>query len=467
MKVSVRFLTVCLLIALIFTALSISAGVVQADSANGDGIVGPEEEIFNDLFLEGNEVIVEGTIHGMLFAAAETITIRDGAQIDDDAVLFARTIHLEEGAVLSGNVFVGGQNVTVNTAIGRSLFVGGATLDMSDTARVGSNLFFGGFHLQTAPKTDITRNLYAGGYQTILNGSIGQDVRVGGAALELNGKIGGNVEVAVDVEANPDATQYWMPYMSEYNIPEAINPGLRIGEQAEIKGQLTYTSSRQLDEAFKSLPIGGVIFKTPSPDGQAGEPAEINITVPNVFQNRILRAVRLWVSLLLLGALAWWLLPGLLKDASKQVAVKPFHTAGVGLLSLIAVYIGAFVIFGLVLFLSILLGIFTLGSLSRTFFALGSSTLVWILVGFSLLVVYGSKLVVSGWLGGLLLNSLFPGKEFHSILPLFAGITVFVLVNTIPLFGWLVSLAITLVGLGAIWYTYQARKRVVMIPEVG
>lgn len=449
------------LTSILFVAFLI-AGVfqpVRAAAPYADGILDEGEEVFDDLLLEGSQVQIAGTVHGMLFAFGETITVRGTAVIDDDVFLFGNQIIVEEGATLSGNVYGGGQVFQIAADIGRSLFVGGASLTVLDDAVIHNNLFYGGFHLETGPDTNIHKNLYAGNYQSILNGSVGQHVRIGAATVRLNGAVGGNVELDVDGQGQLEpGMQYWYTYMQDYGIPEPLDPGLYIADSAQIGGQLIYTSPSALSALDEGLVSGGVVYQTPQPENIVeAESQQINITYRNPLLVRLGSILRSFVTLILLGSLLLWKFPVPIQETAKHAAAKPVNAAGIGLVSMLVVYVGGMMIFSLLLFFSILFGFLSLGGLGRALFFLGLVNLAWIMVVFSLLLVYGSKLVVAYWAGSLVISNMMAGSKYQKAVSFLVGILLVVLVSSIPFIGWLIELLITLVGLGAMWYFYRNR----------
>ncbi len=440
---------------------------VQADGLYSDGIFDAGEEIFDDLFLDGADVRVAGTVHGMVFAFGETITIEKTAIVDDDAFLFGNQIIVEEGAVLKGNLVIGGQNVQVLTTVERSLFAGAATLELGNQGKVNHNLMFGGFHLETSADTVVGRNLYAGNYQSILNGNVKQNVRIGAAAVRLNGSIGGNVELDVDSAGESDnGMQYWYTYMQQAGIPEPIQSGLVLGDAAKIEGQLIYTSPSVAYGLEVNNVEGGVVYQTPQPENIVeAERQQINITYRNPVLKRLGSVLRSFITLILIGALVLWLLPKLLKETAEKAAAKPVNSAGIGLVSMIVVFIGGGMLFGLLIFLSIFFGILSLDGLGRAVFFFGFTSLAWGVSTFTILMVFISKLVVAYWLGNLVLSKTMAGSKYKNAIGLLIGITMVVLVSAIPFVGWLVGWGVTLVGLGAMWFYYKNRKEHITVLE--
>jgi hypothetical protein len=462
-KVNFLLVSVLVLMGLSFVTFQ----TVQASNPYPDGVFEAGEELFDDLFIEGEDVRVAGTVHGMLFAFGETVTIEKTAIIDDDAFLFGNQIIVEKGAVLKGNLIIGGQNVQVLTTVERNLFVGAATLNVADSAEVNNNLFFGGFHLETGTDTIVGRNLYSGTYQTILNGSVNQNVRIGAGAVRLNGEVGGDAILNVGAAGQTDiGMQYWYTYMQQVGIPEPIESGLQVADSAEIDGQLIYTSSSVAYGLEVSNVEGGVVYQTPQPENIVdAESQQMKITYWNPLLKRVGGVLRDFVTLVLLGALTLWLLPIVLKGISKKAAEKPMKSAGIGLLSMVVVYIGGAMLFGLLIFLSIFLGIISLDGLGAAVFFFGFTSLTWVISTFTILAAFISKLVVAYWLGSLILSNTLEDSKYKPAVSLLIGITIVVLVSAIPFVGGLVGLIVTLIGLGAMWFYYKKREENIHVIE--
>jgi cytoskeletal protein CcmA (bactofilin family) len=445
---------------LLTALLLITFGTVQAAPPYPDGVFGPDEALFDELFIEGVNIHIAGTVHGMVFAFGETITIAETAMIDDDAFLFGNQIVVEKGAEIKGNLIIGGQNVKVASALERSLFVGAATLDIVDSAEVNNNLFFGGFHLETGADTMVARNLYSGTYQTILNGSVNQNVRIGAGAVRLNGEIGGDAILNVGAAGQTDiGMQYWYTYMQQSGIPEPIEAGLLVGEAAKIDGQLVYTSPSAVYGLEESNIAGGFLYQTPQPENMVEvDQQQIKITYRNPLLLRAGGVLRNLVTLLILGGFILWLVPGRLKEMSANAAEKPINSAGIGLVSMIVVYIGGGMLVGLLIFISILFGMFSLGGLSRAVFFFGFTSLVWIISTYTIVLVFISILVAANWLGTLVLSTYLAESKYKAAVDLFIGILIVVLVSAIPFVGGIISLMMMLIGLGAMWFYFKKEK---------
>jgi hypothetical protein len=423
-------------------AIGLARPAAAVEFRGGDTITIPADEVIDDdLFIGGNRVVVDGTVNGDLIASGTEVIIN---------------------GTVNGSVAVGGQSLTINGEVTGSVYGGGASLTLGPNASVGRNLFFGGFSLNAENGSTVGRDLLLGSYQGILGGEVGRDVQAGVGALELNGAVGGDVKA--DVSAPDESAPPFMPFFFMPGVPQAIAPGLRVGPDAQIGGTLTYQSEVEQSSAIAVQPEGGVVYQTPEPgeDGQAvGRPqAEFRF---NPLDWLVARA-REFITLLILGGLALWLLPVLLTTVTEKARTQTLQSTGWGLVMLILGYAAALLVAGLILGLGILLWVVTLGGLSGTVFGVGFSGLGLAFTVFLLLVSYGSKLVVAYLVGRLITERLLPQYAQNRVAHLLIGVLVYVIIRGIPLVGWLVGLAATLIGLGAMWLVFRDRRASAITP---
>jgi len=381
---------------------------VQAASFPEDPVIGPEEVVNDDVFLDGDTVKMEGTVNGILVITANTGTI--SGTVNGDVIAFGNQIKITKDAEINGNVFAG------------------------------------------------DRGLYMGGYQAVLDGDIAQDLNVGSAALELNGSVGGNVVLDVAESTTQDFSSYWAPP----GAPASIMPGLRIADSAEIGGSLTYTSPQQQDDAIETAPEGGVYYQTPVPDEVQRPDVDVDagrrihgMGAATPFLRWIFKFMQRLATLLVLAGLGLWLLPKALKNTADKAAEKPLPAAGYGFLALLVGYAGAFMAAILILGVGILFMVITLGALGRVVFGIGFSSLALIFAVFLLLVNYGSKLVLAYLVGTRLLKQIAPNAKHVHVWGTLLGVLIYVLLRSIPFLGWLIGLVATVIGLGAMWVLFQ------------
>ncbi len=440
-----------LILSLVLVLVLTTVGSAQAADINGSGNVAKGDVINDDLVLTGNTVVMDGTVNGMLIAAGSTVTV--SGTVNGDAILTGKTIIISQGAVIDGNLFAGASEIQVMGKITGSIAAGSATLSLAPGANVGRNIYYGGYNFDTQKGSTIGKDLFFGGYQAILNGEITQDVHLAGGAAEINGMIGRNAVLDI---GSPDQKNYTPMFTSQQQLPPAIPAGLRISKDAQIGGKLTYTSSENQNSAVQAAPAGGVVYQTPVPSQTQ---MRQNQSLPQRFPllGWLFSRLRELVSLLILGALVLWLLPSIFERTVEMARTKVAASAGYGFLAVLVGYIGAAIIFIAILVISILLGLVSLGGLGWAFFGVTSSGLGLALTIFTLLVTYGSKLIVAYLAGIWMVKSLFPQATHLRVWGMLVGVVVYVLLRSIPILGALIAFVVILIGVGAMWLAYRSR----------
>lgn len=377
-------------------------------------VVGPDEVIEDDLFISGERVEVNGTVQGNLFASGTEITVNGHVQ---------------------GSLFMAGRTLIANGVTDGSIYAGGYAFAVGPEASVGRNLNFGGFSLTTEPGSEIGRSLYAGGYQMILGGDVTHDVSIGAAALELAGSVGGDVMGGV---ANPEQNTdgFFMPQF-EGSVP-AIDPGLRVSEQANIGGDLKVDIAAP-EETVVAPPLLSVA--NPLWRWVAGE----------------------YIALLLVGALllAFW--PALLNRTSNATQESWLPSAGVGLLGLILFAIAVPLTLVLVILLAVLGGWLSFGHLVPNILGLGIGTLIFAVAVFIFTAAMLAKIIVAYTGGRLCLRWMTRSTESDNMTRFFAlliGLLIYILLRAIPFgIGGVFGFIVTLIGLGAIFFTLRGERQ--------
>jgi hypothetical protein len=174
----------------------------------------------------------------------------------------------------------------------------------------------------------------------------------------------------------------------------------------------------------------------------------------------MVKRVRIFITLVLLGGLVVWQLPGLLEKVEDKARKETLPSFAWGLVTVVVVYLGAILAAGLIIAGAIFFGIITLGELAKAILLIGFSSMGLILAVFGLLLSYGSKIVVAYLVGKLLLEWLAPKYQGHKFWPLVIGLLLYTFLRAIPLgFGWLIGFTVTLIGLGAMWLFYRDRVK--------
>lgn len=441
------------LLALLVLSISfVAAQPVQAYEIDSDGRVNEGEVINDDLILAQDNVVMEGTVNGLLLATAQNVIIN--GTVNGDAFVFAQNVTIGEGAVIQGNLFTGAQTVIVSGKVEGSVFSGGMATTLKKPAFVGRNVYFGGYSLEILQGAEVNKDVAAGGYQVIVAGNINRDLNADLGALKINGRIGRNVSVVV---AEPSDGTSSAPYIPQQNMPMTLNPGLHIAEDAEIGGNLSYTSVIPQDSAIKSKPSGTVFYMTPVPN-DAGNSVKVS-EKPHT-SNRILIQIgriikdmgKNFVSLSILGALALWLIPGLVNGFVQTLKSKPWQSAGIGILTYILSWIAVGLAILVVISVTVLLAFITLGGLSGVFFWSGTAIILVYIIVFGMMVSLGSKVIVSYLVGNWILSQFIKDQPVNPYAALLIGVVIYTLLRAIPFFGGLVAFVAIVFGLGAASY---------------
>ncbi|MHC1781627.1 MAG: polymer-forming cytoskeletal protein [Anaerolineaceae bacterium] len=438
---------------------------VQAAEIDDDGQVGKDEVINDDLFLGGDEtVVIDGTVNGMLFTAGNTVEIN--GTINGDVVAFGSVVTISDTGKVSGNLFTGAQTINLEGEVTGSTFAGSAAMNVKENASVGNNLYFGGYSLTTEKGSKIGKDLLVGMYQAILNGDVERDARVSGGAVEVRGMIGRNAVFNVDAPGGEKPVMY-MPSNAGPALPAAIDSGLRIDPAAKIGGKLTYTSPAVQTNTIKAEPSGGIVHLTPIPQ-ETSEAAPVSpaATTAAAWGKGLLDLLRNMVTLLLLGAVALWLAPNFYQDTVAHAKTRTLPSAGVGFLSILAGYTGAFLAFLVLIAIVLFFSVVTLGGLSGTVFGVGFFGLGILVTVFTLAVSYGSKLVIALLVGQWVMSRLAPAAPGQRWWGLFIGVAIFAILRAIPFIGWIFGLVVTLIGLGAIYFAIMAKRQAGTAAEI-
>lgn len=432
------------IIGLIVIALWMTAPNILAADLFQEGTIPADQVVADDLYLNAPSIKIQGEVAGMLVAIGQEITIDSTATLKNDSLLIARSVTVNEGAVFSGNLVVLAQNANIAGVVARNFFGLAVTTLFSDTSHVEHNLFFSGYQLDLEQNSQVGDNLYIAAYQALISGKIENNLYLLSTALQLDGRVSKNAYLRIDPgQANEDAIRFWMPYLANFQIPEPLEIPFLISGQAEIGGQVQYSGPFNSEQALINF-------------------TEHEVKAANAVEHpairRIIRMFRLWISLIFTTIITLWFFPIFAKSSAAQVAARPLQAAGIGLISLISIYIGLFLLILLVIASSFLFGLFSIGGLGRSILALVLLALLWITVFFGILVIFVSKFIVSFWLGRQILRRYIDHHRPADLSAGILGVTLFVLASAIPYIGWVISLGVTIIGLGAMWYVNQTEN---------
>ncbi|MGB3632527.1 MAG: hypothetical protein WA982_00650 [Rubrobacteraceae bacterium] len=423
---------VALLAALLFAS---SAGAIETRSGD-DVVIGSDEVVEDDLYAGADNVTVDGTVKGDLVAGGGTIRIN---------------------GTVEGDLIAAGQTVIVNGKVEDDARIAGQALVIGEDARIADDLISAAYSLEGKPGSTVGGELIYGGYQALLAGTVDQNVRGGMGALELDGNVGGNVNVGVG-GANGEPTGAQFAPNPEVTLPD-VEPGLTLTDSARVGGNLNYESSTRGDIASGAEIAGNVNYQEVAAD-EAAEPGPTGATAV------LLDSARRFVTLLLIGLLLVWVTPGLVRGAADVLRDRPLISLGWGALDFVVFGVAALLVLLATVLLALGFGLVTLGGLAAAIIGLGTLAEVVLAVVFAIAIGFLAPVIVSFLGGRMLLGWALPDRAEDRVLPLVAGLILYVLLRAIPILGILVAIAVALIGLGAlsIWIWTKLKPKSTYLP---
>jgi hypothetical protein len=312
-----------------------------------------------------------------------------------------------------------------------SVYSAGGTLRLRPEARLERSAFFAGGLLDFQSGSVVTRDLYSLALGAQFNGSINRETRAIIGPSEL-------------FKAFLNVTGLQMPVITLPTITPVQNiaPTSTLQMASILPVQLKLASW----EPVNNFPRSSIFADSP--------PAE---KAPFDWQTWGRSLLRTMAELLLLGAIFAWIKPEILQKISITGWKHPWMSVFYGL-GFIVISIS-----GLILTFIVLM---VLGSFFNwtSFYALawiiwiGGSAVVFLAATlFILVLVFVSKLVVAYCMGDWLVQKLASGRAVVPVLLVTIGVIIYALLASIPSLGWIVSLSVTLYGLGACWLWLRTR----------
>jgi cytoskeletal protein CcmA (bactofilin family) len=405
-------------LAVAFIALLALPGVARAEWSVVGDTVPAGQVIDNDVVATGTDVVIDGTINGDLIAAGTTVTVN---------------------GPVSGSVLAIGRTVTLNGEVGGSTYVAARTLNLGEAADVQHNVHFAGLLLDGRPGSRIGRDLVAGSLRGSISSQVGRALKGLILLMTFDGRVG-------DGAGEPGG---------------ARSPGRPLAGTGPILLGVGFGpgGGYALDRAAPALEF---LAAGLAPDALArqveGAPSRAPAGIPEWVVARLADLL----ILLLVGGLALWLRPAIVRRPAEWLGRKPLPALGYGLLALVlsanavfvAIALGALLLVAGIWLISIALWVPAL-----LLWGIGFSALVLAVSLLGLTILYGTKVIVADLVGSLILNRLAPRAMKYRILPLLLGLLLYVILRSVPVLGWMVEAAATLLGLGAIWLAVRHRRQ--------
>jgi hypothetical protein len=445
-----------LVFGLVLTLAAAGVQTARAMEIDNDGQVGADEIVNDDLFLTDENVTMAGTVNGTLIAMGSNVVV--SGTVNGDLIAFGSTVTVT--GTVKGNVFTAGGDVQVDGPVENSLFFGGNALSLGPQSVIGNNLYAAGFSVELQSGARIVRDASVGSYQVLLGGEVGRDVRAGVGAFELTGKVGRNVIIEVGDPGEDSQDFEFLGTLPFGHVRRILPAGLHIESAAVIGGRLEYSSGVDQTAGIHATPEGGVEYRYRPPQEHTRgrtvtESRFRKADVVGMVSGYIFNVIRSFLTLVLLGALAVWLIPSLLTRTAGVLRAQPLPALGWGFLVLVVGLIALAIAAMGVLMLGIAIGVVTLFGLMAAIFGIGFSAVGLSGAVFVAVAQYGSKLVVALLLGDWILRLFRKDYSASAFWPLLLGITLLVLVEAVPILGWMTGVFVICFGFGAIWLVFR------------
>jgi len=369
-----------------------------AFTTKGEEHINISEDISDDVYAFGNDVTLTGSIDGDLISAASQITVF--GNVADDLIAAGGVLTI--GGQIGDSARVAGGMLTVNGIIKKDLVAAGGQIELSKESVIEGDAVINGGRI-------------------ILNGNVNGSVEISGSDVTINGKIGKNVKIS--------------------------SSNIKIGDSADITGNLDYTSSQQA-AISSNAKISG---QTNWTQIQAKEVKDLQIT-PGLKKGAFAVFTATWIGSKAISFLSFFIL-GIMLLLSIPWTFNKFNERMKKSLGL-CVGGGAIVIFGaplaiFILFvISILLFITLIGAgLGGLIFI--SNVLIILLYSILLLV---SNIYLSFFIGKMILRKAEKNlnKYGWKVLAFLIGLAITSVVYAIPFAGWLAQFAGAIFGFGGL-----------------
>ena len=411
--------------------LAVAAGVSPlgaADFRGGDEvIVAANEVIEDDLYVAGETIRIEGTVRGDVIAAGQQVII---------------------SGTVEGDLMACGQAVVVTGRVADDIRMAGMALQLGEGATVGDDVIAAGFSLEAEGGSRVDGGLTMAGFQTALGGSIGDGAQFAGVGLEITGRITGDVDAEVDASVEAPPFMRFMP--APIPLP-TVALGLTVADDAEIQGNLTYESSGEGQISPSAVITGDLVRNAPGP-GEVEAAGRAAVVLPTLQR---------FLALLVVGLILVWAVPDALRQMADRVTARPLATAGWGLGTLLGAVVAVMVVVLVSVVLAILTGLLSLSSLMGLSVVLGLVTAALVGLGLWITAAFLGPIAVGVAVGQPIQRSLPAGMGPSLIQFLIRGLVVVVVLGAIPFVGFLVRLAVLVLGLGAVamWAAGAVRRQ--------
>jgi cytoskeletal protein CcmA (bactofilin family) len=379
-----RFPTIAVVMGAMLCALALPPSASAAETKKGDPnyTLPSGEEVKTDLIVAADRTEIDGVVDGDLIVWSHMVTVN--GHVKGDILGFAEELRVN--GTVDGNIRSMVQTLVINDVVSKNVMAWAGEVELSEKAKVGGTMTIGMGSAQ-------------------LNGRVDGDVLAFGGDMDVNGVLGHDAKI----------------HSGE----------LRIGANAEIKGQTKYEGKKPAEV---------------SPGAKLGSPIEFTLVKHD--SERDYSSIRyywhqtlLWGASFVFGLIFLLLAPGFFFDAASACR-RTAAAIGFGLLFLFATPIAAIIICITIVGLGV-----------------GISTLFLYVIA-----IYSAQVHVGSWLGGKILGDAVGIGPALGRLAL--GLAVLRAVRLLPYIGGWIGFVVLVWGLGAIVLAIYKNLRPQLAPAV-
>ena len=324
---------------------------------------------------------------GQTIGWQRSISIPSGTPLEQDLLLLGSEITLDQD--VQGDVLAIGQKVNINGQVAGSLVALGDQVRLS--GNVDGSVYTAAVGFTLEPGSTIGHSLYAAAISlsTGAGSKIGRDLLVVSAGANLAGQVGRNTQAVIGILPILDLLTRGLGPL----LPGDIRTLLP--KSSFLPGQTPWPAAQLGSLAGARLPEQIVLL-------QAAAPQAVDA------RTWALDQLRLLASLLIVGALLLWLFPTRFENATQKLKERPWASLGLGIVVLITGTFGTVVLAALFLAIGFTLAYFSLGGFAWLFWTISLGLLIALYAAFIVMVIYGTKCLLSYLAGKMILGRLFP-----------------------------------------------------------
>ncbi|MCH7590221.1 polymer-forming cytoskeletal protein [PVC group bacterium] len=390
---------------------------------------------FGDTFRIGENVFIpsDEVIEGDLICLGHSIRI-DGL-VEGDVIAIGMDI--QNNGTINGNLWVAGQRLQIHGFVLKEILFIGQSLILGPDSLVKGRVKAAGYSFELKPGASIQNDARFFGYQALLSGNIGGSFKGAVRAIILDGAITGNVRVKVG--ATPRKSYRRIHHRQNARMPY-VEPGLFVGESAQIGGMLFYESHKAARIDPKAN-LEGRIIQDGKIFGETFGPLIVGFGMTNL--NRFL-------TYFIFGILLFWLFGYWMRRLAETIR---HHTLASFLFGVGAIFLIVFLLCAvpaLTVLLSILSIMMSLTGVLLILVGIGLLFEIVLIIGFLLYIAVIPQVVVSFLIGRKVLKKINPDWNVGRLLPFTLGLIVYVFLTSIPIVNYILTVVITILGLGAL-----------------